>query len=84
MRNEAEWIGCEEALKRLAAFLDNELGATEAAEVEGHLERCRSCFSRADFERRLKERIREDLRATTVPDEMEQRVRALISRLRTT
>ena len=81
MKNDPEQIGCEEALRRLAAHLDGELTTMEAAEVEGHLERCRSCYSRAEFERRLKARIREDLCDSTVPPECEERVRALLRNL---
>lgn len=47
-------MNCEEALRLLAEHLDGELGADRAAEVDAHLERCRSCFTRAEFERRLK------------------------------
>lgn len=79
--NERERIDCEEALRRLAAYLDRELEAGESAEVERHLERCRSCFSRAEFERRLKERIRRDLGLTAVPPAFEERMRSLLRRL---
>jgi anti-sigma factor (TIGR02949 family) len=46
-------IGCEEALRALAAYLDQELPADEYDTVHRHLETCQSCFSRAEFERRL-------------------------------
>jgi anti-sigma factor (TIGR02949 family) len=48
---------CEEALRRLADFLSGELTTDEHAEVEHHMERCRACFSRSEFERRLKEKL---------------------------
>lgn len=73
-----ERIGCEEALRRLAAFLDGELDPSEAAEVERHLETCRSCYSRAEFERRLRDRLQSDLRPATVPAELEERVRRIV------
>lgn len=50
-------LSCEEALQFLAAYLDGELGSGADRELEEHLARCRSCYSRADFERRLKERL---------------------------
>lgn len=71
-------IDCEEAVRRLAAYLDRELDPAKSDEVEEHLERCRSCYSRAEFERRLKERIRRDLRVGEVPPEFEERVRTLL------
>lgn len=78
---DSETIGCEEALRRLAAYLDEELETHVSAEVEEHLQRCRSCFSRAEFERRLKERIREDLGSETVPPTFEERIRDLLQNL---
>jgi anti-sigma factor (TIGR02949 family) len=46
-------IRCEEALRRLASYLDGDLGPDERTDVERHLDACRSCYSRAEFERRL-------------------------------
>lgn len=48
---------CEDALRLLAAHLDGELEPSSDRELERHLDKCRSCFSRAEFERRLKDRI---------------------------
>lgn len=79
--NDRASIDCEEALRHLAAFLDHELDGKESEAVEGHLEACRSCFSRAEFERRLKERIRRDLAVQDVPAELEERVRNLLRSL---
>lgn len=52
-------IGCEEALRMLATFLDGELESGDAGSVQVHLETCRSCYSRAEFERRLRSRLAE-------------------------
>ena len=48
---------CDEALRLLAVFLDGELHGGPHAAVERHLDVCRSCYSRAEFERRLKAEI---------------------------
>ncbi len=72
-------IECEEALRRLAEYLDGELGEREGARVRRHLETCRSCWSRAEFERRLRTRLTE-LREGEVSDEFEERIRRLIGR----
>jgi anti-sigma factor (TIGR02949 family) len=50
-------IDCERALQRLFEFIDHELGPEDRAAMEEHLRTCRSCFSRAEFERRLKEKL---------------------------
>jgi anti-sigma factor RsiW len=41
----------------LAEHLDGELDAARHDDVTRHLETCRSCFSRAEFERQLKVRL---------------------------
>lgn len=72
-------IDCEEAVRRLAEYLDGELADREEAEVERHLETCRSCWSRAAFERRIRERL-SDLRREDVEPEFEGRIRSLLRR----
>lgn len=71
-------IGCEEALRMLFTYLDDELDAAHRQKVETHLERCRSCFSRAEFERRLKTHLAE-LGSAPLPASMEARIRSLIN-----
>lgn len=61
----------------LAAHLDGELDAGTDRELERHLETCRSCFSRAEFERRLKGRIATIGSEPTRP-ELTERVQTLI------
>ena len=75
-------IECEEVLRHLFAYIDGELDADLEHEINGHLELCRSCFSRAEFERRLKQHLRE-VGQTSVPSEFEQRMRTLMDQLRT-
>ena len=70
-------IACDEALRLLAAFLDDELHAGPREGVERHLEMCRSCFSRAEFERRLKGEITR-LSREEVTAGFEERVRRLL------
>lgn len=73
-------IGCEEALSRLFAYLDQRLGASRRREIEHHLEICRTCFSKAEFEKRLKAHFRtvgrNPLRAS-----FEHRMKTLLNRL---
>jgi len=68
---------CEEAMRSLAAYLDNELAAGAEQSVRQHLALCRSCYSRAEFERRLKFELRK-LGKDEVPVGFEQRVRHLL------
>jgi anti-sigma factor (TIGR02949 family) len=68
---------CEDALRLLAAYLDQEIGEVRRADLERHLETCRSCYSRAEFEKRLKGQLAE-LRNRPVDSAFEQRIRTLI------
>ena len=68
---------CEEALRQLAAFLDDELPPGAHQGVEHHLKVCRSCFSRAEFERRLRGEIKH-LGREEIPSGFEARVRRLL------
>lgn len=52
-------IDCEEALRRVFELIDHELDDHEREAMERHIQACKSCFSRADFERRLKARLGE-------------------------
>lgn len=72
-------LSCEEVIARLFEFLDHELDDTAERDIEHHLELCRGCFSRAEFERRLRARIAETGQARA-PDSLRQRVRLLVSK----
>ena len=75
--NEIRVIDCEEALGRLFEYLDAELHGVPHREMEQHLERCRSCFSRVEFEKRLKAHTRE-LGREAVSPELELRIRKVL------
>jgi anti-sigma factor (TIGR02949 family) len=72
-------LTCEEALRFLAVYLDGELAGESATqqELESHLARCRSCYSRADFERRMKAAVA-GLGRADVPPELSDRIRRLL------
>ena len=75
-------LSCEEALRFLAAYLDGELEEATDREVESHLSRCRSCYSRADFETRMKQQVAA-LGRSEVRPEFAERIRRLLSRFST-
>jgi anti-sigma factor (TIGR02949 family) len=73
-------IECEEVLRLLFAYIDGEVEGDKQQQIDAHMHLCRSCFSRAEFERRLKTHIRE-LGHVPVSAEFEQRIRALVDGL---
>lgn len=74
------FLDCESVLRDLFAWVDGELGDDRRKEMSDHLQRCRSCFSRAEFESRLKTHLRE-VGGVPVPLQVERRIRSVISRL---
>lgn len=70
-------ITCEEVIRELFAYLDREVDEQLSERIEHHLQRCRDCFSRAEFERRLRERLNESAEAKA-PDRLRRRIRDVI------
>lgn len=74
-----EDLRCEEVIEKLLDYLDRELDAETEQALAHHMETCRACYSRAEFERRLRARIMETGRARA-PDSLRRRVRAMVQR----
>jgi anti-sigma factor (TIGR02949 family) len=72
-------MSCEEVLKHLVAYLDREMDAHTEAEIKWHLEECRGCFSRAEFERKLKTYVRE-AGSSTAPERLRARIKDVIKK----
>ncbi|WP_274424596.1 anti-sigma factor family protein [Chelativorans sp. YIM 93263] len=72
-------LRCEEVIEKLLDYLDRELDSETEQALANHMETCRACYSRAEFERRLRARINEAGRAAA-PDSLRHRVRALVER----
>lgn len=74
-------VDCEDVLRHLFEWLDGELDEERHESVSAHLALCRSCFSRAEFEKRLKAHLR-DVGRATVPPDLERRIRTVVDGLR--
>lgn len=70
-------LNCEQALGQLFAYLDRELQQHDHAAMEEHLKVCKACFSRLEFERLLKSKVKE-LREERASPRVKGRVRALL------
>jgi len=76
-----EEIGCLESIETLYAYLDGEIrDPADIAKIEHHLGHCRSCFSRAELERRLAVRLRA-AGSRQAPDSLQERLKDLLRRL---
>lgn len=70
-------IDCEQALKQIFEFIDHELRDGDRAAMQRHLHTCKSCFSRVEFERLLKEKVGE-LREEEAGPHISQRIKGLL------
>jgi mycothiol system anti-sigma-R factor len=71
--NKVRQISCEEALQSLLEYIDRELAGERSDQIEQHLSTCHSCYSRLQFEKRLKSRLQETGRQQ-VSDSLRQRI----------
>lgn len=74
---------CREALRRLDAFLDGELGEVTTSRLEEHLADCSPCTDRADFEERVRELVRRGC-ADQAPASLRERIVARLDELELT
>lgn len=74
---ESKNIRCEEVVEQLLTFLDGEIENGRKSAIEQHLEECRGCCSRADFELALRNRVRETV-TKRPPSALRERIRQLI------
>jgi len=69
---------CLQAFDHLYAYLNGELKDPKAiAMIEHHLDHCRSCFTRAEMERELNERLKKSGKGPTPPS-LDTRLKKLI------
>jgi mycothiol system anti-sigma-R factor len=47
-------LSCEQVLADIWVYLDREIKETEIVHIQAHLELCRACFSRVEFEKLLR------------------------------
>jgi anti-sigma factor (TIGR02949 family) len=70
-------IQCEEVIAHLLAYLDGELDDVKRAQIDRHLEACRGCFSRAEFEKELRNRVKQ-IGEGKAPASLKSRIKSLI------
>ena len=80
-------IGCLEAIEGLYALLDGEIRSPETAkEIEAHVAHCKSCFSRAEVEKIITEKIRSlhqagAGRGQKAPERLQRKLRDMLENL---
>jgi len=74
-------ISCKEAVSRLYAYLDRNLGRLSEAEVEAHLKLCRHCCGELEFAKQVRAALRRPGTATALTPEVRARIDAYIWKL---
>ncbi len=77
--SEANTMGCEEAIRHLLEYLDHECDNHTHEEIDRHLSACQACYSRMEFEKRLRSQLKETGNQA-VPDKLKKRIDKLFSR----
>jgi anti-sigma factor (TIGR02949 family) len=75
--SEHDKIRCEDVIAHLFEYLDGEMDAEKRAHINRHLEECRGCYSRAEFEKLLRQKIGE-LGEEPAPPTLQRRLKTLL------
>ncbi len=65
---------CKEATRQLYEYLDNELGENDYSKIKKHLEVCRKCCEKFEFEQVLKKVVRDRARIHRVPQNVRENI----------
>lgn len=76
MSKDPRQIECDDAIRMVLEYLDNELENHDHDALEAHIHKCRSCYTRVEFEKRLKGMIL-DSPEDSAPDNLKDRIRKL-------
>ncbi len=72
-------IDCREAVRRMWAYLEDDLAGTPESEFEAHLESCQRCCGELEFSRHLRQTVAEKEGVTPVTPELRSRIESLLA-----
>lgn len=72
-------MNCKEALEKIYEFLDKDDSAPLSA-IEQHLDWCRPCWDRFEFEKRLIERIKKSCHKESCTEKLKNRIQSLLEK----
>lgn len=78
-KNSIQNISCEEAIQRIFPYIDDYLKGKSRSELEHHMNTCRHCFDRVEFEKLLKSRLR-NLNVEKKSDLLQKKIEELVDR----
>jgi anti-sigma factor (TIGR02949 family) len=75
-----EKMSCEEVIAKLYEYLDQEVDSKTSKNIDHHIHGCRECFSRLEFEKKLRQRVSSSVDELETPDDIKNRLEALLKR----
>jgi mycothiol system anti-sigma-R factor len=73
-------MNCDEWFEKIYQLLDRDMGEKDWAEVEKHMKKCRPCWDRFEFEKRLKDRIKSSCCKESCTESFRVRIKALFEK----
>jgi len=73
-------MNCRESFELLYRYIDKDVSGLSCQEIEIHLQHCRSCWDRFEFEKKLRERLKSSCRKEACPESLRQRIQALLEK----
>ena len=71
---------CKVVVKNLFEFLDKALEKGDCEELERHLELCRECFDRVEFEKALREKLKAKTGELKASPECQKRIQDILKK----
>ena len=81
VKNKVNAINCEEAAKRFNDFIDHYIKGRRKDELTAHIESCRHCFERLEFEKMLKTKISETGKKTSASEDAMSKLGKIMSKI---
>ncbi len=69
---------CQEAVNRLYEYLDRELDNLTAAQIDKHLELCRLCCDKIEFEKNMKELVHKNCVKDKAPIFLREKIQEIL------
>ena len=76
MSDDPKELECDEAIRMVLEYLDNELESHDHNALEAHIHKCRACYTRVEFEKRLKGMVKE-APEISVPDSLKSKIKKI-------
>jgi mycothiol system anti-sigma-R factor len=72
-------IDCDQVLREIELYLDDELASPQCTEIEEHLAGCGPCLQRKEFKESLRLLVAKKCGPGPAPEELLERIRSLLA-----